>query len=65
MGVVFEFDAKSQLYKLVNRDYDPIDLICIADFWFRYLDPINMRGYVSDYYLQNTFFVHISKHYFH
>jgi hypothetical protein len=40
MGVVFEFDAKSQLYKLVNRDYDPIDLICIADFGFDIWIPL-------------------------
>lgn len=53
---------KKQYYMLCNRDYGPVDLICIIDSLFRYLDSINKCGYVKDDALQNTFFVHIREH---
>lgn len=46
MGLSFEFDIIEECYRTCSRDYDPLELICVAEGNFKYLNSINKRGYV-------------------
>lgn len=61
-GLEFKFDRESELYKLTNRVYDSIDLICICDTLFQEIESINSRGYVRLSFLDNTFITDITNH---
>jgi hypothetical protein len=62
-GLQFVF-GKNQTYKLVDTSYDVIDLICITESLFRSMESINRRGYVSLYFLSNSFINGITQHLF-
>jgi hypothetical protein len=63
-GVEFSFDEKTLTYKLSNKVYDVLDLICIIDCLFSTVGDINNRGYVSLNSLTNNFMSMISGHLF-
>ncbi len=64
MGVEYIFDKKDEVYKLVDKKYDPIDLLCVGYGLFLYLESINKKGYVSDIALQHKFMHGLSSHLF-
>jgi len=61
-GLEFKFDRESESYKLTNRFYDSIDLICICETFFREIESINCRGYVRLSTLDNSFITDITNH---
>ena len=60
-GLTFMFYERSMLYKLIPRKIYAIDLICIVEGLFRYLNYINRKGFVSKESLYDSFMVLISK----
>ena len=63
-GLEFSFDEKSLTYKLSDKVYDAIDLICIVECLFSTMGSINNRGYVSLNSLTNNFMSMIADHLF-
>lgn len=43
LGVEYILDKKDEIYKLVNKDYDPINLLCVGNGLFLYLESINKK----------------------
>jgi hypothetical protein len=62
MGLEFAFENKNKIYKLTDRVYDVIDLICIVDSLFRSMNAINVKGYVSIDSLTNKLISNVSQH---
>jgi hypothetical protein len=55
MGMDFRFDEKEFVYKLVDREYDALTLLCIGKSILKYLHSINDKGFVSADALEKVF----------
>lgn len=58
----FTFYCSSESYKLVERYYDPLELLSISDCVFRHLESINKLGFVPERVLDNIFMSHFGDH---
>lgn len=50
LGLRFVFDDSngSNFYVLIDKGYSSLDLICIAESFFRFMGSVNKRGYVTE-----------------
>jgi hypothetical protein len=46
----------------MDFEYDPLDLVCITESFFKYMDVVNRKGFVPHNYLNSIFVILISKH---
>lgn len=44
IGLSFVYDNDREVYRLVDKDYDAIELICIAEGIFRYMISVKDKG---------------------
>jgi hypothetical protein len=59
-GMEFKFLRSSESFKLVNKsDYKFMDVICIIDSLFRYMNSINKKGYITSDNFRNNFMYYI------
>lgn len=55
MGLALKFDKSTQSYGLCDGyDYDPLDLYCMGECLFEYLNSVNVRGYVPEDFLHGS-----------
>jgi len=46
----------------MDFEYDPLDLVCLTESFFKYMDVVNRKGFVPHNYLNSIFVTHISQH---
>ena len=61
-GVEFRYNTSCSRYELVDRDYDNLELICIAESFLRYVESINIKGFITAQNLQHGFMSNIIEH---
>jgi hypothetical protein len=61
-GLSFVFDLDSETYTLKDKNYSSVDLICIADNFYRYFESINSYGFVSEESLNGNFISFFKDH---
>jgi hypothetical protein len=59
-GIEFTYVLMDERFVLVERNYDCIEVLCIVESLFRYLNSINKRGYVTERALEYPFMSYIS-----
>src|ERR1700675_4724287 len=54
-GIYFDYVVESECFKLRDREYSFMEVICIVDSLFRYMNSINKQGFVNETVLDNCF----------
>lgn len=62
MGLAFIFDVMDERYRLLDKSYDSLELLCIGECMLRNMNSINKKGFMVKDFIDNNFMAHISSH---
>jgi len=61
-GLTFVYDFYKEYYNILDKNYTSIELLCIADCFYRYFESINIYGFVNLESLNGNFISSFKDH---
>lgn len=61
-GIDFIYDMESETYKILEKGFSSVDLVCIAHNFYRYFESVNRYGFVTEDSLNGNFISFFKEH---
>lgn len=62
MGLEFKYDVMYDRYVLIERVFDAVELLCVGEAIFSYMNSINKFGFITKNSLDDCFINHFGRH---